>query len=162
MPNFTIRRRRKKVEEAPPQVAPAEEKIDNTEEYMSESSDETAIDDAMRDLKVAPAPRRENRPQYVQRRPQVVPKQEYYRPQYQNQANVVRQNPKPASYQYPNQGRPHIPDQYQRKPTMQIANPRSKTKRGGAKLRFNSHYGADGEHLDTRIKSNLLYHHCFQ
>ena len=134
MPNFKIRRRRKVVEQTPPPAPPQEEKHDEMEESYSDPSEETAIDDAMRDLKVAPAPKRENRPQYVQRRPQVAPRQEYYQPQYQNPTNVVRQNPNPASYQYPKPTRPHIPDQYQRNPTMQIANPRSKTKRGGAKL----------------------------
>ena len=161
MPNFKIRRRRKVVEEQPPQAPPQEEKHDEMEESYSDPSEEAAIEDAMRDLKVTKLQRSDNGPQYAERRPQVAPKQEYYRPQYQNPTNVVRQNPNPASYRYPKQARPHIPDQYQRKPTMQIANPRSKSKRGGTKLRFNSHYGTGGEHLDTRTKSILLYQHCF-
>ena len=161
MPNFTIRRRRKKVEEAPPEVAPAEEKIDNTEEYMSESSDETAIDDAMRDLNIQPAPRTQSRPQYRQSEPPPVPKRDYTRPQYQNPTNVARQPTKYASYPQRNPTRPHIPNQYQRTPTMAIQNPRSKRKGGGTRLRFNSHYGTGGEHLDTHTKSLMLYNHCF-
>ena len=55
----------------------------------------------------------------------------------------------------------HTTDPYLRKPTMQFENPLRKKRGGARKLRYNSHYGVGGEHLDTRTKSTLLYHHCF-
>ena len=161
MPNFTIRRRRKKVEEPPPQAPPAEEKIDYTEEYMSESSDETAINTAMRDLKIPTVQQTVKRPQYRQTEPPPAPIREYQRPQYQNPTNVAHQPTNRASYSQRNPTRPHIPNQYQRTPAMAIKNPRSKSIRGGSKLRFNSHYGTGGEHLDTHTTSLMLYNHCF-
>ncbi len=162
MPNFTIRRRRKKVEQPQPTPKPEEKKIDETEEYMSESSDSVAIDQAMSDLKVTPLKKEQKQPQYQQREAQHRPSNQYYHPQYQKPTNVVQQTQKTASYPNQNPTRPHIPNQYQRKPTMAIHNPRSKNRRGGPSMRFSSHYGAGGEHLDTRTKSILLYHHCFQ
>lgn len=161
MPNFTIRRRRKKVEQPPPQAPPVEEKIDSTEEYMSEDSDETAINNAMRDLKIPPVQQTQKQPQYRQTEPPPAPKKSYPRPQYQNPPNVARQPPNHARYPNRNTTRPHIPNQYQRTPAITIKNPRSKWKGGGSKLRFNSHYGARGEHLDTHTKSLMLYNHCF-
>ena len=161
MPNFTIRRRRKKVEDPPSQAPPKEEKIDHSEEYMSDSSDETAIDNAMRDLKVAPLERTQKQPQYRQTEARTAPKMNYSRPRSQNPANVARQPPIHARYQNQNPTRPRIPDQYQRRPTMAIQNPRSKMNRGAPKMRYSSHYGSGGEHLDTHTKSLMLYNHCF-
>ena len=161
MPNFTIRRRRKKVEEKPAPVETQEEKIDSGEEYMSDSSDSAAIDNAMRDLKVTPLERTPKRPHSRRSEPPHAPQRQYTRPHYQNPANVVNKVPTRATYPNPKPTRPHIPDQYQRKPTMAIQNPRSKTRRGGSRLRFSSHYGTGGEHLDTRTKSIMLYKHCF-
>ena len=161
MPNFTIRRRRKKVEEKPAPVETQEEKHDSAEEYMSESSDEVAIDEAMRDLKVTPLDRTPKRPQSRRSEPPPAPRQQYNRPHYQKPATVDRKVPNRATYLNPEPTRAHIPDQYQRKPTMAIQNPRSKTRRGGSRLRFSSHYGTGGEHLDTRTKSIMLYNHCF-
>lgn len=165
MPNFKIRRRRKVVDPPPPPNPPQEEKVDHMEESMSDSSEEAAIDAALNDLSMTKLQRPQKQPSVSappqQRRPQVPAQPQYYRPQYQNPANVVRQQPNPASYPNRNPGRSHIPNQYTRNPTMQIQNPRSKRTQGGAKLRFTSHYGAGGEHLDTRTKSILLYNHCF-
>ena len=128
---------------------------------MSESSEEAAIDNAMKDLKVSNLERQPIKPQYRETRPQPAPQRQYTRPQYQNPSIIAHQPPKPASYTTPNPTRPRIPNQYQRTPTMAIANPRSKRTRGGAKMHFRSHYGTGGEHLDTRTKSILLYQHCF-
>ena len=161
MPNFRIRRRRKPDPEPTPAAPPQEEKIDDTEEMISESEDEAYIDKAMSDLKLSNLSRENPVPQ----KPTPVVNQPHYPPQrvpqYQKPTNVVYQNPKPASYrnQYPTHNR--IPTQYTRKPTMEIANPRSKNRRGGTKIRYNTHYGAGGEHLDTRTKSIMLYNHCF-
>ena len=165
MPNFKIRRRRKQEQQPapvnPPRSEPVEEKIDPNEEVLTESSEEMYIDQAMSDLKMSkvakpdPVPQKPapvvNRPQYPQQR----------RPQYQKRATPVYQNPKPASYRNPYTTQNRIHTQYTRKPTMQIQNPRSKTTRGGAKIRFGSHYGTGGEHLDTHTKSLMLYNHCF-
>lgn len=165
MPNFKIRRRRKQVSQtpqtAPPPNSPTEEKIDQMEEIISESEEERYIDNAMSDLKISKLARQDPVPQkrvQFAKRPQYAPQTV---PQYQKRASVAYQQAKPASY--PNQytTQQQLPNQYTRKPTMQIANPRSKLSRGGNKLRFNSHYGADGEHLDTRTKSIMLYNHCF-
>ena len=57
----------------------------------------------------------------------------------------------------PTQNRPQYPPP--RAP--QDRNPHSKRKGGGARMRYSSHYGIGGEHLDTRTKSVLLYNHCF-
>lgn len=168
MPNFKIRRR-KKIVEPPIQPPPVqEEKVDEFEETMSEPSEEMMIDAAMKELQVTPLQRRRTEPQkqHVNRVPSISrPQKPQYtpntRPQYKTPTNVVTPPPNPARYRQKFQAPPRIPDQYTRKPTMAIQNPRSKTRRGGAALHFSSHYGAGGEHLDTQTKSVLLYNHCF-
>ena len=152
MPNFKISRRKKAIVE--PQKPPVEEKVDDSEMMASDSSDEY-IQDAIKAVKrvtfeekpkprfntFQPAPKtlpqRPNPPK-VDRKPVVLEPKQPYRPP-----------------------RRRMNDPYIRKPTMDFANPHSKYRRGGAKMRYRSHYGAGGEHLDTRTKANLLYTHCF-
>ena len=94
-------------------------------------------------------------------RPQPVYTQPKIEPQTRNTPNVVRRPP----VQPPNapQRMPYnqMNDPYTRKPTMDFVNPYTQYRRGGAKIRHRSHYGAGGEHLDTRTKAALLYRHCF-
>ena len=169
MPNFTIRRRKPKKqpkEATPPPATPvAEEKIDESEMYMSESSDGDYIDAAMKDLHIAP-PQQAARP--VPQRPQIPPPvqnqpqyQQNPRPQYQNPTNVVHQPPKTTSYDRHFGPTPRINDPYRRKPTIPTPYSRPNKSRRGAKIRFRSHYGAGSEHLDTRTKSLMLLNHCF-
>ena len=165
MPNFKIRRRRRKVDPPPPEP---EEKMDEAEESVSMESEEMLIDKALEGLQVSKLNRQKSVPQYQptkpavqQRQPQVQHNLAQTRPQLQNHANVVNNRQKSASHMRHLHGRSHIPNQYTSRPTMAIQNPRSKLRRGGANMRFSSHYGAGGEHLDTRTKSVLLYNHCF-
>ena len=152
MPNFTIRRRRKPQPEPEPSSPPEEEeKIDDTEMEASSDEDEY-LDKAIADLKkVSFSDQDETMPQSPARsearssepsRNEYQPtRNEHYRPQYTQQRRMN--------------------DPYRRNPTMDYQKPSSKHRRGGTKIRFNSHYGLDGEYLDTRTKAALLYTHCF-
>ena len=152
MPNFTIRRR-KRAQPEPKEETPSdvEEKVDETE--MSDSSDEQAyLDKAIEDLKkvtindnVETIPQSPTRSEAHSEKPPRLERgytrNEQYRPQYRQ----------------PNR----MNDPYRYNPTMDYQIPSSKHRRGGTKMRFSSHYGLGGEHLDTRTKSALLYQHCF-
>ena len=165
MPNFTIRRKKKNVQ---PQAAPPapkrpqpvyqEEKVDETEEYMSDSSSEEYIDAAMKDLKISQPQNRPQNPPPVQNRPQYPPQS---MPHYPQRANVAPQRPVSNHYGKHFGPTPTITDPYLRKPTMQTPYSRPQQKKRSAKIRFRSHYGAGSEHLDTRTKSLMLYSHCF-
>lgn len=182
MPNFTIRRRKKKeqpqeqkpptqqpqrqiqrpqrpqVQPTRPRPPPAEEKVDPYEETIIESSDEEYIDRAMSDLQIE-RPRNEPQKQHMpKRQPQYRPQTQ---PQYQERTNVVQQRPNMNKYDQHFGPTPSIRNPYNRKPTMPIHNPRHKRKVGVPKMRFRSHYGTGSEHYDTRTKSYLLYNHCF-
>ena len=161
MPNFTIRRRRKKVPER--QVAPkhTEEKIDEAEEIASIESEDSLIESTISELKETKLDRTRTVPQHYENTPQRRPIAQNNRPQRQNLTRFATQTQNPASYQNCFATPRHIPNQYTRKPTMQRHVPNSRTKCGGAKLIYRSYYGAGGEHLDTRTKSILLYNHCF-
>lgn len=152
MPNFTIRRRRKPQPEPEPSPPPEEEeKIDDTE--MDASSDEDEyLDRAIADLKkvsisdnveTMPHSPAKSEPRYSE------PSRNEYRPTKNEQHRS----------QYTQRRR--MNDPYRRNPTMDYQKPMSKHRRGGSKIRFNSHYGLDGEYLDTRTKAALLYRHCF-
>ena len=169
MPNFTIRRRKPKVQATPPSPPVPEpvkeEKVDPSEMYLSDSSEEDYIDAAMNDLHIAP-PQQAARP--VPQRPQNPPpakRQPQYhqnpRPQYKNPTSLVQQPPKATSYDRHFGPTPRINDPYRRKPTMPTPYVRPNKSRRGAKIRFRSHYGAGSEHFDTRTKSLMLLNHCF-
>ena len=127
MPNFKIRRRKKKVEPPARPTPTPEEKYDEAEESMSETSEETMIDTAMQGLEVTPLRRTNTEPQNVPA-PRVLPRNrphntqytENSRPHYQIPTNVVTPQPKPARYSQHFQAPPHIPNQYTCKPTMPI------------------------------------------
>lgn len=165
MPNFRITRKRKQVQVQPPPTRPhtpapikQEEKFDDAEMEVTESSDEEYIDEAMSNLNIAPTelkPRNQPPPPYV---PHSTPQR---RPHYQERATFAPQRQKPTSFDRHFGPTPRINDPYRRKPTMATPVVRPKRKSGGAKIRFRSHYGADAEHLDTRTKSMMLLNHCF-
>ena len=160
MPNFTVRRRKPAPKTPPPQEEeemPNVEEKESDEELMSEYSDsEQYLDNAIEGLKLTNL---EPRRRQVHFEPQTTPKN-VPRPQYRppfapsrppHQQNLPQRTPQRT-----------IADPYSRNPTMQNRFQRPQTKRGGAKMRYRSHYGVAGEHFDTRTKANLLYMHCFQ
>ena len=159
MPNFTIRRRKKPQATAPPPKPKEEEKVDEMEESYTDESEEEHIEKALGELKIQKQPQKtttksvrfQNEPQRPVAR----------HPQYQNQTNFVPQTYSQTSNRQNVWGRPRINDPYTRKPTMRLENSGRHRKRGGSKLRFRSHYGAGGEHLDTRTKSSMLLSYCF-
>ena len=152
MPNFKVSRRRKtNVEQNPPEV---EEKIDDSEMQVEESDDEY-IDQAIEAVKRVrfeePTPKPKPRPRF----PEPTPRRQ---PQYPIHPNVAQ---KPLVLEPKKPYRPprrRMNDPYTRKPTMDFPNPYSKYRRGGAKLRYRSHYGPGGEHLDTRTKASMFSH----
>ena len=152
MPNFTIRRRRKPQPEPEHSPAPEEEeKIDESE--MDASSDEDEyLDKAIADLKkVSISDKEETIPQSPAK------SEARYSERSRNEYRPTRN----AHYQ-PQYVKPRrMNDPYTRNPTMDYEIPKSKHRRGGTKIRFKSHYGVDGEYLDTQTKAALLYTHCF-
>lgn len=152
MPNFTIRRRRKPQAE-PKQTPPSmeEEKIDESE--MDASSDEDKyLDKAIADLKkVSISDKDETMPQSPARSEARYPERS------RNEYRPTRNDQYRPHYAQPRR----LNDPYRRNPTMDYQKPTSKHRRSGAKIRFKSHYGVDGEYLDTQTKAALLYTHCF-
>ena len=152
MPNFKVTRRKKAKVEPPKPVV--EEKVDEMEITDSDSSDDY-IDDAIEAVKRVTF---EDKP-----KPRHVPPKQptISRPRFQTPTKPVQKpismTPK-APYRPPAR---RMNDPYTRKPTMDFQNPYSKYRRGGAKMRYSSHYGPGGEHLDTRTKATMLYRHCF-
>ena len=160
MPSFTVRRRKPRPKTPPPQEEeemPNVEEKESDEELVSEYSDsDNYIDDAIEELKVTHLePRRRQVHFEPQTTPENVPRTQYRapfapsRPTYQQ--NLPQRTPQRS-----------IANPYSRNPTMQNKFQRPKPGRGGAKLRYRTHYGVAGEQLDTRTKANLLYMHCFQ
>ena len=142
MPNFTVRRRKPIPKTQPPQEEeeiPNVEEKESDEELVSEYSDsDQYIDDAIEDLK---ATNLEPRTRQVHFKPQTtqqnVPRTPYRppfapsRPTYQQ---TLPQRPPRRS----------VADPYSRNPTMQNKYQRPKQGRGGAKMRYRSHYGVAG------------------
>ena len=159
MPNFKIRRRKKsqpKVQPPPPKV---EEKVDEMEESFTDESEEELLDKAIGQLSMQNKPQKPP-PRTVQYQNQ--PQRPVARhPQYQKQPTVARQVRFQPSNQQNSWGKQRLNDPYSRMPTMRKEYPTRRNKRGGARLRFRSHYGVGGEHMDTRTKSSLLLSHCF-
>ena len=169
MPNFRITRKRKPalvlepVQKQPtrpstPPPVTQEEKYDDSEMEMSESSDEPYIDRAMSQLNMEQA---QTRPRNHLPPPNTPHSTSQKRPQVDRRATFAPQLTKPTSFEKHFGPTPRINDPYRRKPTMQRPVVRRKAKSGGARIRFRSHYGADAEHLDTRTKSLMLLNHCF-
>ena len=172
MPNFRITRKRKTVEPPPPPtrpvtpaLVPEEEKYDETEMEMSESSDEDYIDEAMSQLKVEQSQARPRQTETRPRNPLPQGKVPHYTPergpQLQKRTTFAPQEQKPTSFDKHFGPTPRINDPYRRMPTIQRPVVRRKPKRRGDRLRFRSHYGTDAELLDTRTKSMMLLNHCF-
>lgn len=162
MPNFTIRRRKKPQATAPPPKPKEEEKVDEMEESYTDESEEEHIEKALGELKIQKHQKQPQKNTTKSVRFQNEPQRPVARhPQYQNQTNFVPQTYSQTSNRQNVWGRPRINDPYTRKPTMRLENSGRHRKRGGSKLRFRSHYGAGGEHLDTRTKSSMLLSYCF-
>ena len=152
MPNFKVSRRKKAVVE--PQQPNIEEKVDEME--LSEDSESSEyIDQAIADVK------RVTFEEQSKTRPQTAYTQPNIQPQTPNTPTIVRKPQPQAPYAPPRRPQRQLNDPYSRKPTMDFSNPYTRYRQGGAKMRYRSHYGAGGEHLDTRTKSALLYSHCF-
>ena len=155
MPNFKIRRKRREPPAPQPPPPVKEEKVDDTEMSMSEESSDPGVTAAMSKLGFENPPRNPEPPRKVRK----VGFQST--PQPQKPAIPAQQNQFSARNRQNYRSLYHTTDPYRRVPTMQYENPLRKKKGGARKMRYHSHYGVGGEHLDTRTKSTLLYHHCF-
>ena len=152
MPNFKVTRR-KKANVEPPKPA-VEEKVDEMEVTDSGSSDDY-IDEAIEAVK------RVTFEEQSKTRPQTTYTQPNIQPQTPNTPTIVRNHQPQAPYAPPRRPQRQLNDPYTRKPAMDFSNPYTRYRQGGAKMRYRSHYGVGGEHLDTRTKTALLYSHCF-
>lgn len=160
MPSFTVRRRKPRPKTPPPEEPKEDvnmEEKESDEEVLSDLSDTSEyLDEAFEAIKLEPkTPQRRK----VHFEPPNAPKRE---PQRRFSSAFEPQRPynrQPLPARTPPM---RINDPYTRKPTMRNEFPRARQKRGGGKLRYTSHYGLAGEHLDTQTKANLLYNHCFQ
>ena len=152
MPNFTIRRRKKPTPAPEPEPAPEPMEVEGDEKTSDEESEDTLMD---RVIPEAQTPEQRSEPPT---RPEYRPER---RVQFEEPENVAqtrtpiaprRQLPTPLS---------RANDPYLRKPTMPIP-PRSRHRaKSRSKFRYTTHYGMDGDMLDTRAKASLLYQHCF-
>ena len=159
MPSFTVRRRKQRPKTPPPQEeeeTPNVEEKESDEELVSEYSvTDEYIDEAFEELNLAPkTPLRRG----VRFEPPNAPKRQPHNRYPTTYVPHAPQNRQTLPQRTP-QMRMNSP--YTRNATMQNKIMRPKQGRGGAKLRYSTHYGIAGEHLDTQTKANLLYTHCF-
>ena len=160
MPSFTVRRRKPRPKTPPPEEPEEEvtmEEKESDEEVLSDLSDTSEyLDEAFEAIKLEPKTPQKRK---IHFEPPNAPKRE---PQRRFSSAFVPQrvqNRQPLPARAPPM---RINDPYTRKPTMGNEFSRARQKRGGGKLRYTSHYGLAGEHLDTRTKAKLLYNYCFQ
>lgn len=160
MPTFTVRRRKPKIVTPPPSEAEPEvniEEKESDEDLISESSDTSDyLNEAFKAMEVD-----KKRPLTKQVRFE-DPKPTIKRPPKQYVTHVAPERRENVQYLPPRTPQTHLNDPFLRKPTMRNPYMRPPKDGGGAKFRYRSHYGLEGEHLDTRVKTNLLYHHCFK
>ena len=135
MPNFTIRRRHKPQPERKQSPPPMEEvKVDESEMEASSDEDEY-LDRAIADLKKVSIS------DNVETMPHSPAKSEaHYSEPSRNEYRPTRNEQYRPQYTQPRR----MNDPYRRNPTMDYQKPTSKHRRGGAKIRFNSHYGVNG------------------
>ena len=155
MPRFKITRRKpqseapEQVEKKPEQETPltADAQMDDA---RSESSE--ALTEYMEKLDVAP---QVQKPQTQPQRPARMAPQKYA------PARVAPQPTRNARFAPQRYQQPRMPDPVYRKPATLY------TRRAGLRgsdrrqPRFRSHYGPNGDALDTHTKARLLYNHCF-
>ena len=145
MPNFRIRRKKRE-----PEPVPQKQEDQSTEEPsvpMQEDSveSEMSLEECFEDLNLKkrteeyrPPPRR------------VVPR-----------ANYERHPPRPVQYPEPTTYAPRRYAPYPPRPSMRIPQ-RPPQKIGHRnKIVYSSHYGLNGEYLDTQTKASLLLRSCF-
>ena len=159
MPSFTVRRRKPRPKTPPPQqeeVNPNVEEKESDEEVLSELSDTSEyLDEAFEDLKVNETPPQRRQVRFEPHNANKNP------PQMRFQTAFAPQRPSYTQSLPQQTAQRRINDPYTRKPTMRNEFSSRRQGQGGAKLRYTSHYGLAGEHLDTQTKANLLYRHCF-
>ena len=159
MPRFKIKRKKKVQFEEPAKVEQPEAKVDEMETIIEQGDAESTGSDSL--ASVADSVAQMN----IDSKPQPVVKQPRYRPnpypQNQPSARPVRPPPGMNNYGPPLNQSPYAANQLYRKPSM--PNPRNHPRRSGRtqRLKYRSHYGPGGEHLDSQTKARLLYHHCF-
>lgn len=152
MPNFTIRRKKKKVVEPAPEKQPEPDPPEESEESFDSVLEDRFVDDLLDEAK------EEIEPPEPVRRPHYPPQRRVH---FQEPVNPAARPPRPVQqYRQPvplNQ----LADPYRRKPTM--ADPPRQRSRGRAreKFRYSTHYGMNGGVLDTHTKARMLYTHCF-
>ena len=152
MPNFTIRRRKKTAPEPEPEKEP--EPIQPEE---SESSSEAESEGTLMD-RVIPEAQKPDPPPQPRRQPQYRPQR---RDQFEEPEKVAQRPPTYVRQQPQRTDLRRQADPYLRKPTMPVP-PRSRHKQNERKrFRYSTHYGANGDVLDTQAKAFLLLRHCF-
>ena len=152
MPNFTIRRKKKKVVEPAPEILPEPAPTEVSESEDFDSAEDRYIDDVLDEAK------EEIEPQRPVRQPRYEPQRRVH---FQEPVNPARRPPMPVQQYRKPAPLSHLADPYRREPTMACA-PRERPRgRGRQKFRYSTHYGIDGDVLDTRAKASMLYTHCF-
>lgn len=152
MPNFKVRRKSK-----PP--APVVQKMEEMQ-IASEGSDATS--DSSDSFSDTPSTME------VETKPQKQATQEYYEYQEPERRTYQQQPPRPARrnaiygatpMRGPYRASPRNPYLGQPRSLNPPNNPRGKG--GRRKMQFRSHYGPNGDYLDTHTKARLLLSSCF-
>ena len=159
MPRFKIKRKKKVTFEEPAKVEAPEAKVDEMETVIEEGGAESDGSDSLASVANSVAQMDiDPKPQPVVNKPQYRPN-----PPQQNQpsARFVHPPPETNNYRPAQRASPYAANQLYRKPSM--PNPRRRSQRSAKthRLKYRSHYGPGGEHLDAQTKARLLYHHCF-
>ena len=140
MPNFKIRRKKRDPEPEPVVTEVAEPAQPSAEE------DDALIDECLGEI-------RESTPQYT------PPPRQYQRKPHQRNPYPVRfADPPVEPVEYYPPSAYHTPErrQYIGQPSMRVPPNKPMPLQGRRKIRFRSHYGMDGDQLDTHTKSRLL------
>ena len=159
MPRFKIKRKKKVTFEEPAKVETSEAKVDEMETVIEQGGAESDGSDSLESVANSVAQMNiDPKPQPVVNRPQ-------YRPipprQNQPSARPVHPPPETNNFRTPARARSYAANQLYRKPTMPNPPIRPRRSRQSQRLKYRSHYGPGGEHLDAQTKARLLYQHCF-
>lgn len=152
MPNFKVRRKTKPPASKPKQM---EDKHVEFEEPESVSDSSDSFSDTLSAME-------------VETEPQKQATQEYYEYQQPKRQTYQKQPPRPARRNAiygatPMRGPYRTPPRTQYVGQPRSLNPPNNPRRvnGRPKMQFTSHYGPNGDYLDTRTKARLLLSSCF-
>ena len=152
MPNFKIRRKRKK-----PLPEPQKDEVETPAEIteVETPDDGLTLDEHFDELQLEKEP-------HFPKKPRETPVYQQERPvRRHNHTTFTGYPSKPVQYNAPYPYRQPVRTPYLGQPRMQTPPNRPQQLKGRRQMRFRSHYGFNGEYYDTQTKARMLLNTCF-